>query len=169
MGIFSKILDKLGLNKKAKEDEAAQAQALKDMAKNEAEARANLKAQADKAAASGAKPAAAPAPKAAVAQAPAQPGQTMKAAPVAISEVDVVKHLEGLAAGKGLNWKVSIVDLLKLLDIDSSREARNELAEELGVPAELKSDSAKMNVWLHKAVLKKIAENGGNIPQSLLD
>jgi len=169
MGIFSKILDKLGLNKKAKEDEAAQAQALKDMAKKEAEARANLKAQADKAAASGAKPAAAPAPKAAVAQAPVQPGQTMKAAPVAISEVDVVKHLEELAAGKGLNWKVSIVDLLKLLDIDSSREARNELAEELGVPAELKSDSAKMNVWLHKAVLKKIAENGGNIPQSLLD
>jgi len=169
MGIFSKILDKLGLNKKAKEDEAAQAQALKDMARKEAEARANLKAQADKAAASGAKPAAAPAPKAAVAQAPAQPGQTMKAAPVAISEVDVVKHLEELSAGKGLNWKVSIVDLLKLLDIDSSREARNELAEELGVPAELKSDSAKMNVWLHKAVLKKIAENGGNIPQSLLD
>ena len=169
MGIFSKILDKLGLNKKAKEDEAAQAQALKDMAKKEAEARANLKAQADKAAASGAKPAAAPAPKAAVAQAPAQPGQTMKAAPVAISEVDVVKHMEGLSAGKGLNWKVSIVDLLKLLDIDSSREARNELAEELGVPAELKSDSAKMNVWLHKTVLKKIAENGGNIPQSLLD
>jgi hypothetical protein len=158
MSIFSKILDKLGLNKKAKEDEAAQAQALKDMARKEAEARANLKAQADKAAASGAKPAAAPAPKAAVAQ-----------APVAISEVDVVKHLEELAAGKGLNWKVSIVDLLKLLDIDSSREARNELAEELGVPAELKSDSAKMNVWLHKAVLKKIAENGGNIPQSLLD
>ena len=162
MGIFSQILDKLGLNKKAKEDEAAQAQALKDMARKEAEARANLKAQADKAAA--------PAPKAAVAQVPAQPGQTMKAAaPVAISEVDVVKHLEELAAGKGLNWKVSIVDLLKLLDIDSSREARNELAEELGVPAELKSDSAKMNVWLHKAVLKKIAENGGNIPQSLLD
>jgi len=61
------------------------------------------------------------------------------------------------------------VDLLKLLDIDSSREARNELAEELDVPAELKNDSAKMNVWLHKAVLKKIAENGGNIPQSLLD
>jgi len=169
MGIFSKILDKLGLNKKAKEEEAAQAQAMKDMAKKEAEARANLKAQADKAAASGAKPAAAPAPKVAVAQAPAQPGQTMKAAPVAISEVDVVKHLEELSAGKGLNWKVSIVDLLKLLDIDSSREARNELAEELGVPAELKSDSAKMNVWLHKAVLKKIAENGGNIPQSLLD
>src|SRR6185503_15454572 len=169
MGIFSKILDKLGLNKKAKEAEAAQAQALKDMARKETEGRANLKAQTDKAAASGAKPAAAPAPKAAVAQAPAQPGQTTKAAPVAISEVDVVKKLELLGAGTGLNWKVSIVDLLKLLDIDSSREARNELAEELGVPAELKNDSAKMNVWLHKAVLKKIAENGGNIPQSLLD
>ena len=169
MGIFSKILDKLGLNKKAKEDEAAQAQALADMAKKEAEARAKLKAQADKAAAQGAKPAAAPAPKAAVAQAPAQPGQTTKAAPVTISEVDVVKKLELLGAGTGLNWKVSIVDLLKLLDIDSSREARNELAEELGVPAELKNDSAKMNVWLHKTVLKKIAENGGNIPQDMLD
>jgi hypothetical protein len=68
-----------------------------------------------------------------------------------------------------LNWKVSIVDLLKLLDIDSSREARNELAQELGCPPELMTDSAKMNVWLHKTVLKKIAENGGNIPQSLLD
>jgi hypothetical protein len=169
MGIFSKILDKLGLNKKAKEAEAAQAQVLADMAKKEAEARAKIKAQADKAAAPGAKPAAAPAPKAAVAQAPAQPGQTTKAAPVAISEVDVVAKLELLGAGTGLNWKVSIVDLLKLLDIDSSREARNELAEELGCPPELMSDSAKMNTWLHKTVLKKIAENGGNIPQSLLD
>jgi hypothetical protein len=87
----------------------------------------------------------------------------------AISEVDVVKQLEKLSEGKGLDWKVSIVDLLKLLDIDSSREARNELAVELGCPADLMSDSAKMNVWLHKTVLKKIAENGGNIPQALLD
>ena len=91
------------------------------------------------------------------------------AAPIAVSEVDVVKHLTELSAGKDLNWKVSIVDLLKLLEIDSSREARNELATELGCPAELMHDSAKMNVWLHKEVLKKIAENGGNIPQSLLD
>jgi hypothetical protein len=86
-----------------------------------------------------------------------------------ISEVDVVKQLEQRAAGSGLNWKVSIVDLLKLLDIDSSREARNELAKELGAPPEFMNDSAKMNTWLHKTVLKKIAENGGNIPQSLLD
>ena len=81
----------------------------------------------------------------------------------------MVKQLEEKAKGSGLDWKVSIVDLLKLLDIDSSREARNELAQELGCPPELMKDSAKMNVWLHKTVLKKIAENGGNIPQSLLD
>lgn len=91
------------------------------------------------------------------------------APPKAISEVDVVKRLEQLSAGKGLNWKVSIVDLLKLLELDSSREARIELAKELGCPPELMSDSAKMNVWLHKTVLRKIAENGGNIPQELLD
>jgi hypothetical protein len=89
--------------------------------------------------------------------------------PVAISEVDVVKKLEQMAAGSGLDWKVSIVDLLKVLGIDSSREARNELAKELGCPPELMSDSAKMNVWLHKTVLKKIAENGGNIPKELFD
>ena len=89
--------------------------------------------------------------------------------PKAMTEVDVVKKLEDLSKGKELNWKVSIVDLLKLLDIDSSREARNELAKELGCPADLMNDSAKMNVWLHKTVLKKIAENGGNIPASMLD
>ena len=100
---------------------------------------------------------------------PAEPAKPVAAASVAISEVDVVKHLAELSVGKDLNWKVSIVDLLKLLEIDSSREARNELAVELGCPADLMHDSAKMNVWLHKEVLKKIAENGGNIPQSLLD
>jgi len=90
-------------------------------------------------------------------------------APTPVSEVDVVKKLEGLSAGSNLDWKVSIVDLLKLLDIDSSREARTELAKELGCPADLMGDSAKMNVWLHKEVLKQIAKNGGNIPANLLD
>ena len=90
------------------------------------------------------------------------------AAPTAISEVDVVKHLEELSKGKGLDWKVSIVDLLKLLKMDSSLSARKELATELGCPPDLMKDSAKMNTWLHKTVLQKIAENGGNIPQSLL-
>jgi hypothetical protein len=86
-----------------------------------------------------------------------------------MSEVDVIKKLESMNTDSGLNWKTSIVDLLKVLDIDSSREARNDLAKELGCPADLMSDSAKMNTWLHKAVLKKIAANGGNIPKDLLD
>jgi len=96
--------------------------------------------------------------------APAEPRAT------AISIVDVVAKLEGLAARnpQKLNWKVSIVDLLKLLDINSSYEARKELATELGCPAELMGDSAKMNMWLHKTVLNKIADNGGNIPKELL-
>ena len=88
-----------------------------------------------------------------------------------ISEVDVVKKLEGLAAAKPmkLNWRTSISDLLFLLGIENSFEARKELATELGCPAELMHDSAKMNTWLHKTVLRKIAENGGNIPPELLD
>ena len=90
-------------------------------------------------------------------------------APKAISEVDVVKQLEQKAKGTGLNWKQSIVDLLTLLDIDHDREARIELAKELGAPADVMSDSARMNTWLHKTVLKKIAENGGNIPANRLD
>jgi hypothetical protein len=91
--------------------------------------------------------------------------------PKPMSEVDVVAKLEGMAAKntQELNWKRSIVDLLKLLDIDSSYEARKELATELGCPAGLMDDSAKMNTWLHKAVLRKLAENGGNVPKELLD
>jgi len=79
--------------------------------------------------------------------------------------------LAGLAAAspQNLNWKTSIVDLLKLLDLDSSFTARKELVVELGCPPDLMGDSAKMNVWLHKTVLKKLAENGGNIPAGLLD
>ena len=171
MGLFSKILDKLGLNKKAKEEEAAQAKALADMAKKEAEARAKMSAQANKPATPATAAPAMNKPAAPVqgAPVPATPVAHAPVAPVAVSEVDVVKHLEELSAGKGLNWKVSIVDLLKLLDLDSDFESRKEMAVELGCPPELMGDSAKMNVWLHKNVLKKIAENGGNIPQSLLD
>lgn len=91
--------------------------------------------------------------------------------PKPVAVVDVVAQLEKLAAAnpQKLNWKVSIVDLLKLLDIDSSFGARKELATELGCPAELMGDSARMNMWLHKTVLKKIADNGGNVPKELLD
>src|SRR5215470_15878078 len=88
----------------------------------------------------------------------------------AISEVDVVAKLDGLAASnpQKLNWKTSIVDLLKLLGLDSSLESRKDLATELGCPKEKMGDSAQMNMWLHKTILQKLAENGGNIPKELL-
>ena len=91
--------------------------------------------------------------------------------PAPMPMVDVVAKLEKMAMEKKekLDWKVSIVDLLKVLGIDSSFAARKELAEELGCPPEKMKDSADMNIWLHKTVLAKIAENGGNIPKSLLD
>jgi hypothetical protein len=170
MGFFSKILEKLGLKK---DQPAAPA------------------VTAAKPAAPAAKPAVVAAPAKPVAAAPVKPAvgtvaktpavdkgevddmrhgpEKVTAVVAPVSEVDVVKHLEKLSAGSGLDWKVSIVDLLKLLEIDSSREARTELAKELNCPADLMKDSAKMNVWLHKEVLKKIAENGGNIPASMLD
>lgn len=95
------------------------------------------------------------------------------AAPVvaAIAVVDVVSQLESRAqaASQKLNWRTSIVDLLKLLDIESSLDARKALATELGCPADKMADSAQMNTWLHKAVLQKLAANGGNVPADLLD
>jgi hypothetical protein len=121
----------------------------------------------------GEKPAA-PAPKP-TAPKPAGPMGPPKPAapppPKAVAVVDVVAHLEKRAASnpQKLNWRTSIVDLLKLLDIDSSLTARKELAKELGCPADLMNDSAKMNMWLHKTVLAKIAANGGNVPKELLD
>jgi len=118
-------------------------------------------------------PAAAAAPKPAVTAAPAAPAKAPAAPPPPkpIDLVDVVAQLEKLAAAnpQKLNWKTSIVDLLKLLDIDSSFTARKGLATELGCPADLMADSAKMNMWLHKTVLRKIADNGGNVPKELLD
>jgi hypothetical protein len=93
------------------------------------------------------------------------------AATAPISNVDVVAKLEALAAAHAekLNWKTSIVDLLKVLGLESSLAARKELATELGCPADKMGDSAQMNVWLHQTVLQKLAENGGNIPKELLD
>lgn len=86
------------------------------------------------------------------------------------SVADVVAKLDGLAAAnpQKLNWKVSIVDLLKLLDLDSSLGAPKELATELGCPADKMADSAQMNMWLHKTVLQRLADNGGNVPKELL-
>lgn len=101
----------------------------------------------------------------------AEAAGTAAAAPAPIAVVDVVAQLEQKAAAnpQKLNWRTSIVDLLKLLDIDSSLGARKELATELGCPANLMGDSAQMNIWLHKTVLARIAANGGNVPKDLLD
>ena len=103
-------------------------------------------------------PAPAPAPAPAPSRSPAAP-------------VDIAAALEQRAAAnpQKLNWRTSIVDLLKLLDMDSSLTARKALATELGCPADLMGDSAKMNMWLHKAVLARVAANGGKVPQELLD
>ncbi len=92
------------------------------------------------------------------------------AAPPAPVAVDVTAILDGLAkkSTEKLDWKRSIVDLMKLVGMDSGLADRKELAAELHYPGD-KNDSAAMNVWLHKAVLKKLAENGGKVPQDLLD
>lgn len=138
MGLFNTILEKLGFGKK---DDAP--------------------------AAAAPAPTPAPAPASTPVSAPAAP---VAPAPVAISQVDVVSKLEALAAAntQKLNWKVSIVDLMKLLGLDSSLDARKTLATELGCPQDKMGDSAQMNMWLHKTVLQKLAENGGNIPKELL-
>lgn len=109
-------------------------------------------------------------PSAAAAPVPAAPAAPVAAAPVAMAEVDVVAKLQALAAAHAekLNWKTSIVDLMKLLGLDSSLTARKQLATELACPAEKMGDSAQMNVWLHKTVLQKLAANGGNVPTELL-
>lgn len=163
MSIFTKILEKLGLKKGTAEQGRTGTTAQKPTGTAGRAPTSSTPATNKPGPATVSGPGA-PKPGPATVSGPGAP-QT----PRAISEVDVVKQLEQRAAGKGLNWKVSIVDLLKLLDIDSSREARLELAKELGAPADVMKDSARMNTWLHKEVLRQIANNGGNIPQSLLD
>ena len=107
-------------------------------------------------------PADAPAPAAA-------PTPAAAPAVASITMVDVMALMEQKAKAnpQKLNWKTSIVDLLKLLELDSSLEARKQLAKELYCPDELMNDSAKMNMWLHKNVLAHIAANGGNVPKEL--
>jgi hypothetical protein len=98
-------------------------------------------------------------------------GSQAPPAQMPMSDVDITAKLDKLAAEnpQKLNWRTSIVDLMKLLGMESSLQERKELAEELGYPREGMSDSAKMNIWLHKAVLWEIAKNGGNVPKELLD
>jgi hypothetical protein len=114
-------------------------------------------------------------PAAAPSKASAQPAEASAAAPPPAAPaappkaVDVAAILDGLAAKnpEKLDWKKSIVDLMKLVGMDSSFKARKQLAQELNYTGD-PNDSASMNVWLHKQVLKKIAENGGKVPQELL-
>jgi 3-oxoacyl-ACP reductase-like protein len=107
---------------------------------------------------------AAPAPAAAPTPAPAA------AAAAAPPVVDVETVLETMAAGTNqkLDWRNSIVDLMKLVGIDSSLANRKALAQELGYTGDM-NDSAPMNIWLHKQVLRKLSENGGQVPANLLD
>ena len=112
-----------------------------------------------------------PAPAGGAAPGTAAPAPPPGAQPAAAqAPVDVEAVLEKLAAenGQKLNWRTSIVDLMKLLDLDSSLDNRKELARELGYTGST-SDSATMNVWLHKQVMRKLAENGGIVPADLRD
>jgi hypothetical protein len=99
-------------------------------------------------------------------QAPVAESSPAPAAPPA--NVDVAAIVDKAAAAKGekLEWRTSIVDLLKALDIDSSLSARKELAKELGYSGDT-NDSATMNVWLHKQVMAKLAANGGKLPPEI--
>jgi hypothetical protein len=151
MGILSKIFDKVlhpgrasagGIGSPAKAAPAPQAQARPAAPAQPRPAQAAPAAQAR----------------------PAAPAQPQAAA------VDVEAVLSQMAQAKGaeLNWRQSIVDQLKLLDIDSSLDARKELAQELGYKGEL-NGSAEMNIWLQKAVMKQLAANGGKVPANLQD
>lgn len=98
-------------------------------------------------------------------RAPGTTPSTMQTAPS--SAVDVEQQLASMAGGKDLNWRSSIVDLMKLVGIESSYENRKELATELG-----RSDysgDADDNIWLHKAVMRELAKNGGKVPAAMLD
>lgn len=104
------------------------------------------------------------------AAAPAGGGSSSPAAPGAApaQTVDVAPILDKAVAAKGekLEWRTSIVDLMKALDIDSSFSARKELAKELGYTGD-SNDSASMNIWLHKQVMTKLAANGGKLPPEI--
>lgn len=98
--------------------------------------------------------------------APAGPGAPPPAAPMDLVDVEAV--LSGMPQSQSLNWRSSIVDLLKLLNLDSSLQARKELAQELDYKGDT-GDSASMNIWLHRQVMNKLAANGGKVPADLKD
>jgi hypothetical protein len=103
----------------------------------------------------------------------AQPMPSAGGAPAAaatMERVDIEQVLDGMAAknSQKLNWRTSIVDLMKLVGMDSTLQERKELADELGYSGD-KNDSAAMNMWLHKEVMKRMEANGGKVPANLMD
>lgn len=101
-------------------------------------------------------------------QAQAQPTAAPAAAPAGNVDVAAILDSAAKASGQKLDWRHSIVDLMKALGIDSSLTARKALAAELGYTGDT-SDSASMNIWLHKQVIQKLRDNGGKVPADLLD
>lgn len=140
MGILSNIFNKIFPNSNAAKEAAAKAQAQNAPA----------------------------APRPTTTAAPTAPQAAP--APAAMDQVDVEAILNAKlqASGQQLNWRSSIVDLLKLLDLDSSLQSRKELAAELHYTGDT-GDSASMNIWLHRQVMNKLAQNGGKVPADLKD
>jgi hypothetical protein len=113
-----------------------------------------------------AQPATAPAPAPAAAPAAPQPAAATPVTPLV--DVEAILTTMQQQNSQPLNWRTSIVDLLKLLNLDSSLASRKELADELHYTGD-KNDSASMNIWLHKQVMIKLSENGGKVPAELKD
>ena len=103
------------------------------------------------------------------AEAPAAAADAPAAPPAAIPLGEVAPILDAMPGASGLNWRTSIVDLLKLLGLDSSLAARKELANELIYTGNAEPGSAEWNIWLHKQVMSRIAANGGTLPPELRD
>ena len=106
------------------------------------------------------------APSASPSVAPGAPSASSATAPMSRADVEALIAKIEESRGVKYNWRQSIVDLMKLLDLDSSLAARKELAQELGYTGAL-DGSAEMNVWLHKQVMEKLAASGGKVPESL--
>lgn len=98
----------------------------------------------------------------------ATPAATAPSTPMQQVDVEAVLNEKAQNNAQKLNWRTSIVDLLKLLDLDSSLNSRKELAQELNYSGDM-NDSASMNIWLHKQVMIKLAANGGKVPADLKD
>ncbi|MBA2963102.1 MULTISPECIES: DUF3597 domain-containing protein [Ramlibacter] len=102
------------------------------------------------------------------AQAAANAAAAVAAAPPQTVDIEAVLNDMASKNPQKLNWRTSIVDLMKLVGMESSLQERKELADELGYTGD-KADSAKMNMWLHKEVMRRMAANGGKVPANLLD